>query len=159
MQEPKEAIQHPLESYERRFWRERPPSQSNALPGKSHPTHPKRLWRRRWHFFLGGLRYRVYTLWLEVRSLCHRMQSESNTLGCVPIKKVGCIPPLRTLPADIARLSSSDCIARLRERLPWVSLSDVSLYQEGWEAGVLFCVRNPGVCMPRNSTEKLTTGS
>jgi hypothetical protein len=90
---------------------------------------------------LSALRCHAYTLWSEVRSLFHRIRSQPNKMGCIPIKRLREIWPSQNLPECIATLSSSDCIKQLTERLPWASLSDASLYQEGWEAGALSCVR------------------
>ena len=132
------------------------PLPDSVLRDISRQSLPKLSLRMRVQGILIRLQGRAHTFWLEVRSFRYRIQFQSNKTGCVQIVQCRDIPSLRGLPAYMSKVSSSDCIKQLEARYPWVSLSDVSLYQQGWEAGVLSYARTLLAYNEQNCNEKET---
>jgi hypothetical protein len=139
MPEIKSTLRSVPEFYERTS--ESVDSPANVPQDTAHSFRPKLLLREKLYSAVLRLRRHGYILWSEFHSLLHRIQFQSNKSGYLPIIRLRDKLPLQSLPADILKLSSSESIGQLVARFQWASLSDVFLYQEGWEAGVLSCLR------------------
>jgi|SRR5579864_5573122 len=111
-------------------------------------------WRKKLRLAVLQLETLACTLWFEVHSFSHRIRLIPPKTESLPIKRFSYTPALQNLPVGISRFSCTDDMRRLTTRFPWASLSDVFLYQEGWEAGVLSCLRNLVPCTLQTDTEK-----
>jgi hypothetical protein len=102
------------------------------MDAHSYISCPRLPWHFRLQRILVSVRGRAHIFLLELGSFLRRIRSESNKCGYVPISQILGTVPLENQLLNNEIRSSSDYRERVMGLKPWASLSDWSLYLEGW---------------------------
>lgn len=90
----------------------------------------------------------------ECRTHIFRMELPPYKDGFLPYANLLDILHAEAPKNDIQKFLSIWDTKCIEARYPWVTISDLYFYQEGWKSGVAFCGRMIGSCTPqgRNQT-------